>query len=130
MKQLGERVQSLRDKKGWNQSKLAAVSGVSQSHLSDIEAGKKSARGAALSKLAEALDTTTDYLLGRVDDPTPPRLERHEAYWQGSRFGPLWETLTPEEQEEARKRIEEFEEFHLRRALREREERKRRSQDQ
>lgn len=72
---LGDRVRRLREHKGWNQSKLALMAGVSQSHISDIEQGNKGAKDAVLIKLANALDTTTDYLLGRTDDPSPRREE-------------------------------------------------------
>jgi transcriptional regulator with XRE-family HTH domain len=65
MSALGERIQQLRNARGWSRNKLAREAKVSQGYISDLESGKKDApSGLVLAKLAAALNTSTDYLLG------------------------------------------------------------------
>jgi transcriptional regulator with XRE-family HTH domain len=54
------------------QRELAERVGVTQSHVSSIINGAVPSVP-VLQKLADALNTSTDYLLGRADDPAPAR---------------------------------------------------------
>ena len=64
------RLKAARGAKGWTQTELGKRSGVHFMALSRLERGeKKDVTGATLRKLAVALDTTSDYLLGLSDDP-------------------------------------------------------------
>lgn len=70
---LQERVKECRKKKKrWNQKQLADASGITQATISRIESGEvKQLKSESLRKLAEALDVTVDYLVGKTDKLTP-----------------------------------------------------------
>lgn len=82
---LGLRVRERRDDLGYTQVEIAAAVenvGVycSQARISSIETGLER-RGQRvetklLTALADALNTSTDWLLGRTDDPRPPKRSR------------------------------------------------------
>jgi len=59
------RLHSLREKRGWNQTDLAQATGLMPSAISHFETGKRSPSFDNLKKLADALGTSVDYLLGR-----------------------------------------------------------------
>lgn len=59
------------------QRELAQRLDISQSHLCDVERGKRELRAGLIARIADVLGTSTDYLLLRTDDPTP--LERAHA---------------------------------------------------
>jgi transcriptional regulator with XRE-family HTH domain len=76
-----DRLENLRDAKGWSQEQLADRAGLSHSLITKTENGKNSPRSEALDKLAQALDCTTDYLLGRGPDyKTPAVAAAHMAF--------------------------------------------------
>lgn len=61
---LGERVRRLRKARGWAQADLGDKIGLRQLAVSQIETGKTSSpRSETLAALADALDTSVDYLL-------------------------------------------------------------------
>lgn len=73
----GQRVRTLREKKGLKQYELAIYAKVNQGHLSEIERNKVESVGSQiLMGLAGVLETNVDYLIGTSDDPRPPRRER------------------------------------------------------
>ncbi|MDR1574323.1 MAG: helix-turn-helix domain-containing protein [Clostridiales Family XIII bacterium] len=90
---LGERIRALRMKKGLSQKALAEYMGMRESTLSRYENDKRIYQWGGLIKLADALDTSVDYLLGRTavsaainrlvsegrgaDAGTPPFLEAY-----------------------------------------------------
>ncbi len=55
--------------RGLDQSALAEKSALPPSSISHFEAGSRKPSFENLRRLANALEVTTDYLLGRVDDP-------------------------------------------------------------
>ena len=63
------RLKTVRDLRGLDQARLAEKSGLPPSSISHFEAGSRRPSFENLHRLANALDVTTDYLLGRVDDP-------------------------------------------------------------
>lgn len=70
---IGRRLRRLRDIKGWDTNRLAGEAGLSQSYIYKLENDDRpNVAGVVLSRLAAALDTTTDYLVGRTADPNPP----------------------------------------------------------
>ena len=75
----GERIRSLREAMRLRQSDLAYRCDISVSYLSEIERGNRNPGADVLAALAEALDTSTDYLVGRTDDPAPPSGSRKAA---------------------------------------------------
>ena len=70
------RVRELREKIGLQQKQLAIDLGVSQPTVCDWEGGKKEPSFRSAIKIAEYFNVSTDYLLGRSDDPTPPNETR------------------------------------------------------
>jgi len=69
---LGSRIMSAREAKDWTQGQLAAYAHVNRSYLSLIERGLRTNVGSDhLTKIAHALKTTIDYLVGLTDDPRP-----------------------------------------------------------
>ena len=64
-----QRLRIARDMRGLDQSALAEKSGLPPSSISHFEAGSRKPSFENLRRLANALEVTTDYLLGRVDDP-------------------------------------------------------------
>jgi transcriptional regulator with XRE-family HTH domain len=72
LQQLGERVRRRRMELGLNQAEFAKQAGIPVPRLSSIEHGHQSIYVERLVTLAQALQVTTDYLLGLNDDPTPP----------------------------------------------------------
>ena len=81
-----ERVRDLRKKLGHSQSELASIAEIDNTLISDYERGKGNPTAVTLKALSQALGTSSDYLLGMTDDPTPPsmhtidhlaRLEQH-----------------------------------------------------
>jgi len=53
----------------WSQSELAGRAGLPPSSIAHFETGTRKPSFDTLRKLANALEVTTDYLLGRVDNP-------------------------------------------------------------
>lgn len=63
---LGERIKDLRKEHGWSQAELAQKVGAESQRISRYETGKLTPSIPALVRLAEALDTSIDYLV--IDD--------------------------------------------------------------
>lgn len=64
-----ERLKNARDLRGWNQTDLATKAGLPPSSIAHFEGGKRKPSFDTLRRLANALEVTTDYLLGRTDQP-------------------------------------------------------------
>src|SRR5690348_18450045 len=64
-----ERLKAARDLRGWSQTELGARSGLPPSSVAHFESGSRKPSFDTLRKLANALEVTTDYLLGRVNEP-------------------------------------------------------------
>ena len=76
-----ERLRSAREKRGLSQGQLAKRAGFQASAISHFETGSRKPSFDNLRRLADALEVTTDYLLGRVTDmqalAEADRLNRH-----------------------------------------------------
>ena len=69
----GERVRALRHQRKLTAEQLAYTSGITLRHLWRLERNDRpKVWGITVAKLAQALDTTTDYLLGLTDRPERP----------------------------------------------------------
>lgn len=65
-----ERLKTAREMlRRWSQSELASRAGLPPSSIAHFETGTRKPSFDTLRKLANALEVTTDYLLGRVDNP-------------------------------------------------------------
>lgn len=70
-----ERVRGLRLAKGVPQQKVADALGVTKPAYQGYEYGSKTPSFAILPLVADFFDVSTDYLLGRSDDPHLPRMD-------------------------------------------------------
>ena len=67
-----ERLQQVLAQKEITQKELASRAGVTESAISYYMKGQRTPSGDVLTRIAIALDTTTDYLLGNSSNSTPP----------------------------------------------------------
>jgi len=71
-KAMGERIVELREEHGWTQKELAEKAGLSVTFLSEVENGHRNISSSKLLRIADALETTMDYLArGIHPDPRP-----------------------------------------------------------
>lgn len=66
--QFPHRLRSARDLRALSQEDLARKTGLQPSAISHFETGARKPSFDNLRRLADALEVTTDYLIGRVDD--------------------------------------------------------------
>jgi len=79
-KLLPQRIVAMREHRGLSQSDLAKLAEIGQAYVSKLERGiAPNAAGIILGKLATALETSVDYLLGLSDDPNPRPTVNHPA---------------------------------------------------
>lgn len=64
----GERLRQAREKRGINQTELAAKAELQPSAIGHFEKNRRKPSFANIRILAKALNVTSDYLLGRTDD--------------------------------------------------------------
>lgn len=82
MTRVGDRIKELREQKGWSQGQLAKYSGIPRPTISQIEK-KSDPRSETLNRIAIALNTTAEELLGNITDikENPDQLwEKLRAY--------------------------------------------------
>ena len=83
-----QRLRAARKLRELNQGELARLAGLQDSAVSHFETGSRKPSFDNLKRLADALKVTTDYLLGRVDDPSglagADRIHRHLGQLKGS----------------------------------------------
>lgn len=68
---IGQRLRELRIKKKMTAIELSQQMSVDKSTISKWESDNRSPDAESLKKLAEVLNVSTDYLLGKTDDPRP-----------------------------------------------------------
>jgi transcriptional regulator with XRE-family HTH domain len=61
-----DRLKTERAKRGWSQAELAEKAGLTAAHISHFETDERTPSFSNLSKLANALNVSIDYLLGRT----------------------------------------------------------------
>jgi len=90
-----KRIKELRKQNKITQKELAKLFHIANSTLSYWEKGKFDPNKKQIIELADYFNVSTDYLLGRTDDPTPPTGEPlgHLQAFRRDEF----EGLTPEE---------------------------------
>src|SRR4051812_3115148 len=64
-----DRLKTARNLRGWNQAKLSEATNLQVSAISHFETGNRSPSFDNLRKIADALQVSTDYLIGRSDTP-------------------------------------------------------------
>ncbi|AMQ19634.1 helix-turn-helix domain-containing protein [Geobacillus sp. JS12] len=75
---LGDRLRKLRQEKKLTQEELGKKINVTKVSISGYENGNRTPDTETLQKLADFFNVTTDYLLGRTDDPNPPESDNEE----------------------------------------------------
>jgi transcriptional regulator with XRE-family HTH domain len=70
---IGDRIRELRIKRGYTQDDMAEKLDMNRANFSNYERNVSLPPSDVLSKIADILKTSTDYLLGRVDNPYPPQ---------------------------------------------------------
>lgn len=100
---LGRRVHALRFDLAITQTQLAERVGTSREHITNIERDRvPNVSGTVLLRIAQALGTTTDYLLCAVDDPLPaPEMQPDEVPEHIRPIIQLIEALPPQLREDA-----------------------------
>lgn len=89
------RIQAAREQKKIRQKDLATKLGIAPNTLSQYETGKREPDFETLRRIADALDTSTDYLLGHdytKKEPTP-------VSESGPLYPPEYDLLSPEDKE-------------------------------
>ena len=77
MGSLGDRLARMRGFRRMSQQDVAERTGLKVQNISRLETEQRAhVRSDTLRRLAEALDCSTDYLVGLTDDPTPPKRPR------------------------------------------------------
>lgn len=72
----GKRIKRLREDKGVRQEDIGKMFNVSKSAVSQWENDIRTPDMDIIIKLADYFDVSTDYLLGRTDDPSPKQDDR------------------------------------------------------
>ena len=72
------RLKELRRKRGYTQTKMQMLTGIDQSDYSKLETGKRFYSFEQCKRIAQALDTSMDYLAGLTDveEPYPRKGEK------------------------------------------------------
>ena len=68
----GDRLKQLRQLRGHTQESLSEMVGLGNKQIWRYESETTYPDGETIALLAQALETSTDYLLGLTDDPAPP----------------------------------------------------------
>lgn len=75
---LGKRIAELRKSKGISQYEMAKRLGFSRGKLANYEQGSRQPDYETLQHIADFFDVTTDYLLGRTENPYPVNKDEEE----------------------------------------------------
>lgn len=100
---IGKRIISIREKRGWTQRELASRVNLNVSVMNRIESNERPVKDNELLNLANVLEVSTDYLLGRADSPALKPLEIEEAEFQAFANNPTlqkWYKELPKSKEE------------------------------
>lgn len=73
VKDIGNRIAEIRRQRGLNQDELAELSTISRISIARYETGKFEPGAKALARIADALEVSTDVLLGRTEEAESER---------------------------------------------------------
>lgn len=103
---IGEKIKELRKNSKITQEQLGNAIGVSKMAISYFEKGKKSPGRESLEKIADYFGVTTDYLLGRSEDPELNEEEDKAVSKEGKNIMSLIESLPEDERKKAWEQLE------------------------
>lgn len=90
---ISDKIELLRKKQGVSLVHLNNVIGAYRGKITEVRNNKASFDKKEIALLAQALSTSTDYLLGKTDDPTPPEQQKSPPHG-GEPLDPVtWELL-------------------------------------
>lgn len=118
---LGSRIREYRLKRGFTQSQMAEKLNMTEANFSSYERDKSTPPIEKLNQIASILGVTTDFLLGRTDDPSPIASETPNSIKAWLRAGNP--DLTEEEKDELASELEEYFQMRKQRILKSREKR-------
>jgi len=79
---LGSRLKKEREKRNWSQKYVAEKIGITNTVLSNYERDYRDPDTETLKKLSDLYEVSTDYLLGRTDDPAYKHNDSDEEEFQ------------------------------------------------
>ena len=89
MESLGDRLARIRGFRRMLQQDVADLTGLKVQNISRLERDhREHVRSDTLKRLAEALDCSTDFLVGLADDPQPTRRRRRKVEDEKSELRP------------------------------------------
>ncbi|WP_240456690.1 helix-turn-helix domain-containing protein [Virgibacillus halodenitrificans] len=100
---LGKRLKNLREQHGYLQKFVADKIGVRSNTLSGYENGTRSPDPEMLVRLADLYKVTTDYLLGKSDDPYLTEEEAFEAFKNSPDLERWYKELPKSKEEDIRR---------------------------
>ena len=103
---IGEKIKELRKNSKITQEQLGNAIGVSKMAISYFEKGKKSPGRESLKKIADYFGVTTDYLLGRSEDPELNEEEDKVVSEEGKNILAIIESLPEDERKKAWEQLE------------------------
>lgn len=103
-----KRLRYLRERKGLAQKYVAEKIGVKNNTLSGYESGRREPDSDTLSRLADFYEVTTDFLLGRSDEPSLTEKEYYEALAEYRELIEILEHMPEEKRERNLQRIRDF----------------------
>lgn len=92
----GERIREKREERGMNQDEVGAWFKMQKSTVSQWESGRLP-HATIIAELAQRFNTTTDYLLGRTDDPITPADAIASAIADDKELSEFWSELRKRE---------------------------------
>lgn len=104
----GKRLRRLRQEKKITQSQLGKIINVSKVSISGYETGERVPDTDNLKRLADFFGVTTDYLLGRSDDPRLTADQEKDAF---DEFKELKELISPLSEENKKKVLQRLVDF-------------------
>ncbi|PFW60804.1 helix-turn-helix domain-containing protein [Bacillus sp. AFS075034] len=96
---LGERLRSCREKKGYTQGYVCEKIGLHKGTLSSYESGRREPKFEILIPLADMYEVTVDYLLGRSQNPKLTEKESEEMTQEAEEWLKLYNQLSEENRE-------------------------------
>jgi transcriptional regulator with XRE-family HTH domain len=105
--ELGNRVVKIRERLGMKQNELAKRTGINVSVVNRIEKNERPARDTEITSIANVLGVTTDYLLGRTDDPEKTHDDEFEAFRNNPELE-VWYRNLPKSSEEELEMLKEM----------------------
>lgn len=74
MKKIGKRLKQLRANNNYTQQQVSNYLEIDQSHLSNIELGKRKLTLTILNKLCNLYNCSNEYVLGKTNEYMPPKI--------------------------------------------------------